>query len=86
VGAAKVRAGRDQGQGIEATSEVDKNGPVGCGQPRLNAGVDVMMAFFANFRRFLPFFGDFCQFSAQKLAFFSITNVLIKILRNLALL
>jgi hypothetical protein len=29
--------------------------------------------------------GDFCQFSAKKLAFFSKTNVMIKILHNLAL-
>jgi hypothetical protein len=38
-------------------------------------GVDVMV----------PIFGDFRQFSAKKLAFFSKTNVIIKILQNLAL-
>jgi hypothetical protein len=38
-------------------------------------GVDVM----------ITIFGDFCQFSAKKLAFFSKTNVMIKILHNLAL-
>jgi hypothetical protein len=32
-----------------------------------------------NFRRFLPIFCDFCQFSAKKLSFFSKTNVVIKI-------
>jgi hypothetical protein len=38
-------------------------------------GVDVMIKIFC----------DFCQFSAKKLAFFSKTNVMIKILHNLAL-
>jgi hypothetical protein len=38
-------------------------------------GVDVM----------ITIFGDFRQFSAKKLAFFSKSNVLIKILHNLAL-
>jgi hypothetical protein len=38
-------------------------------------GVDVMITIFC----------DFSQFSAKKLAFFSNTNVMIKILRNLAL-
>jgi hypothetical protein len=38
-------------------------------------GVDVM----------ITIFGDFRQFSAKKLAFFSKTNVMIKILHNLAL-
>jgi hypothetical protein len=39
------------------------------------AGVDVMVTIFCDFR----------QFSAKKLAFFSKTNVRIKILHNLAL-
>jgi hypothetical protein len=39
-------------------------------------GVDVMITIFR----------DFCQFSAKKLAFFSKTNVMIKILHNLALI
>jgi hypothetical protein len=39
------------------------------------AGVDVMIIIFC----------DFCQFVAKKLAFFSKTNVMIKILHNLAL-
>jgi hypothetical protein len=43
-----------------------------CGQCR--PGVDVM----------ITIFGDFCQFSAKKLAFFSKTNVMIKILHILA--
>jgi Na+/melibiose symporter-like transporter len=38
-------------------------------------GVDVMITIFC----------DFCQFWAKKLAFFSKTNVMIKILHNLAL-
>jgi hypothetical protein len=38
-------------------------------------GVDVM----------ITTFGDFCQFLGKKLAFFSKTNVMIKILHNLAL-
>jgi hypothetical protein len=38
-------------------------------------GVDVMITIFCDFR----------QFSAKKLAFFSKTNVMIKILHNLAL-
>jgi hypothetical protein len=38
-------------------------------------GIDVMITFFC----------DFCQFSAKKLAFFSKTNVMIKILPYLAL-
>jgi hypothetical protein len=38
-------------------------------------GVDVM----------ITIFGDFRQFLAKKLAFFSITNVMIKVLHNLAL-
>jgi hypothetical protein len=38
-------------------------------------GVDVMITIFC----------DFCQFSAKKLAFFSKTDVMIKILHNLAL-
>jgi hypothetical protein len=33
----------------------------------------------------ITIFGDFCQFSAKKMAFFSKTNVMIKILHNLAL-
>jgi hypothetical protein len=41
----------------------------------LAPGVDVMITIFS----------DFCQFSAKKLAFFSKTNVMIKILHNLAL-
>jgi hypothetical protein len=41
----------------------------------LDPGVDVMITIFC----------DFCQFSAKKLAFFSRTNVMIKILHNLAL-
>jgi hypothetical protein len=40
-----------------------------------SSGVDVM----------ITIFGDFRQFSAQKLAFFSKTNVVIKSLHNLAL-
>jgi hypothetical protein len=40
-----------------------------------SAGVDVMITIFC----------DFWQFSANKLAFFSKTNVMIKILDNLAL-
>jgi hypothetical protein len=43
-------------------------------QPTLS-GVDVMITIFC----------DFCQFSAKKLAFFSKTNVMIKILHNLPL-
>jgi hypothetical protein len=39
------------------------------------SGVDVMITIFCDFR----------QFSAKKLAFFSKTNVVIKILHNLAL-
>jgi hypothetical protein len=39
------------------------------------SGVDVMVTIFC----------DFCQFLANKLAFFSKTNVMIKILHNLAL-
>jgi hypothetical protein len=35
------------------------------------------------FRRFLPIFGDFCQFSAKKLAFFLKSSVLIQFLQNL---
>jgi hypothetical protein len=38
-------------------------------------GVDVM----------ITIFGDFCQFSAKNLALFSKTNVMTKILYNLAL-
>jgi hypothetical protein len=38
-------------------------------------GVDVIITIFC----------DFCQFSAKKMAFFSKTNVVIKILHNLAL-
>jgi hypothetical protein len=38
-------------------------------------GVDVMITIFC----------DFCQFSAKKVAFFSKTNVMIKISHNLAL-
>jgi hypothetical protein len=41
----------------------------------IKAGVDVMITMFC----------DFWQFSAKKLAFFSKTNVMIKILHNLAL-
>jgi hypothetical protein len=41
----------------------------------LAPGVDVMITIFCDFR----------QFSAKKLAFFSKTNVMIKILHNLAL-
>jgi hypothetical protein len=41
----------------------------------LGLGVDVMITIFCNFR----------QFSAQKLAFFSKTNVMIKILHSFAL-
>jgi hypothetical protein len=33
----------------------------------------------------ITIFGDFCQFATKKLAFFSETNVMIKILHNLAL-
>jgi hypothetical protein len=33
----------------------------------------------------LTIFCDFCQFSAKKLAFFSKTNVMIKLMHNLAL-
>jgi hypothetical protein len=33
----------------------------------------------------ITFFGDFRRFSAKKLAFYSKTNVMIKILHNLAL-
>jgi hypothetical protein len=32
----------------------------------------------------ITIFCDFCQFSAEKMAFFSKTNVMIKILHNLA--
>jgi hypothetical protein len=39
------------------------------------SGVDVMITIFR----------DFCQFSVKKLAFFSKTNVMIKILHNIAL-
>jgi hypothetical protein len=42
-------------------------------------------AIFDNFRRFSTIFGDFRQFSAKKLPFFTKTNVMIKILHNLAL-
>jgi hypothetical protein len=42
---------------------------------KLHQGVDVMITIFSDFR----------QFSAKKLAFFSKTNVMIKILHNLAL-
>jgi hypothetical protein len=42
---------------------------------RFLPGVDVMITIFC----------DFSQFSAKKLAFFSNTNVMIKILHNLAL-
>jgi hypothetical protein len=41
----------------------------------ISSGVDVMIAIFCDFR----------QFSAKKLMFFSKTNVMIKILHNLAL-
>jgi branched-subunit amino acid transport protein AzlD len=41
----------------------------------LNPGVDVMITIFC----------DFSQFSAKKLTFFSKTNVMIKILHNIAL-
>jgi hypothetical protein len=41
----------------------------------ISSGVDVMITIFCDFR----------QFSAKKLAFFSKTNVMIKILHNLAL-
>jgi hypothetical protein len=33
----------------------------------------------------ITIFGDFCQFSPKKMAFFSKTNVMIKIFHNLAL-
>jgi hypothetical protein len=42
----------------------------------LLTGVDIMITIFC----------DFSQFSAKKLAFFSKTNIMIKILHNLALL
>jgi hypothetical protein len=42
---------------------------------QLRPGVDVVITIFC----------DFCQFSAKKMAFFSKTNVVIKILHNLAL-
>jgi hypothetical protein len=43
--------------------------------PKSRAGTDVM----------ITIFGDFWQLSAKKLAFFSKTNVMIKIFQNLAL-
>jgi uncharacterized Fe-S radical SAM superfamily protein PflX len=45
------------------------------GDFRRLSGIDVMITIFC----------DFCQISAKKMAFFSKTNVMIKILDNLAL-
>jgi hypothetical protein len=67
-------------QKIGAASVFFKKLPKGINSPRLFrkfalSGADVMITIFCDFR----------QFSAKKLAFFSKTNVMIKIFYNLAL-
>jgi hypothetical protein len=53
----------------------DRSKQLPYGREFAQTGVDVMITIFC----------DFCQFSAKKLAFFSKTNVMIKILHNLPL-
>jgi hypothetical protein len=56
---------------------------------RQNSGIDYMKLHFgrrlSGVDAMITIFGDFCQFSAKKMAFFSKTNVMIKILHILAL-
>jgi hypothetical protein len=56
-------------------TDLSFDNPIFCVACRTTPGVDVMITIFCDFR----------QFSAKKLAFFSKTNVMIKILHNLAL-